>query len=62
MTNRTTAFAVIVFAICVASAASAFAHKAQHQQRTHEHRSYLIMVTMNAPSYDVESIGNFPYP
>ncbi len=59
MTNRTTAFAVIVFAICVASAASAFAHKAHHQQRTHEQRNYLVMV-MDAPSND--SIGNFPYP
>ncbi len=59
MTNRTIAFAVIVFAICVAPAASAFAHKAQHQ---HEQRSYLIMVTMDAPSYGDGSIGNFPYP
>ncbi len=61
MTNRTTAFAVIVFAICVASATSAFAHKARHQQRPHEQRSYLVMVTMDAPSYG-DSIGNFPYP
>ena len=60
MANRTTALAVIVFAICVASVASAFAH----QQRTHElsQRSYPVMVMMDAPSYDYDSIGNFPYP